>query len=34
MSTPVAVKKFYSKPHSSPDEIRTPDKTKVEICST
>lgn len=31
MSTPVAVTKFHSKPHSSPDEIRTPDKTKVEI---
>ena len=31
MSTPVAVTKFASKPHSSPDEIRTPDKTKVEI---
>lgn len=31
MSTPVAVTRFDSKPHSSPDEIRTPDKTKVEI---
>jgi mannose-6-phosphate isomerase-like protein (cupin superfamily) len=31
MSTPVAVTKFDSKPHNSPDEIRTPDKTKVEI---
>jgi len=31
MSTPIAVTKFNSKAHSSPDEIRTPDKTKVEI---
>lgn len=31
MSTPIAVTKFHSKPHSSPDEIRTPEKTKVEI---
>ena len=31
MSTPVAVTKFDSKQHNSPDEIRTPDKTKVEI---
>jgi quercetin dioxygenase-like cupin family protein len=31
MSNPVAVTKFHSKPHSSPDEVRTPDKTRVEI---
>ena len=31
MSTPIAVTKFHSKLHSSPDEVRTPDKTKVEI---
>ena len=31
MSTPVAVTKFHSKLHSLPDEVRTPDKTRVEI---
>jgi quercetin dioxygenase-like cupin family protein len=31
MSTPVAVTKFTSKSHSSPDEVRTPDKSRVEI---
>ena len=31
MSTPVAVTKLTSKSHSSPDEVRTPDKTRVEI---
>jgi hypothetical protein len=31
MSTPVVVTKFHSKPHSSPDEVRTPDKTRVEV---
>ena len=31
MATPVAVTNFQSKSHSSPDEVRTPDKTRVEI---
>jgi len=31
MATPVAVSNFESKSHSSPDEVRTPDKTRVEI---
>jgi hypothetical protein len=31
MITPVAVSNFESKSHSSPDEVRTPDKTRVEI---
>ena len=31
MVTPVAVSNFESKPHNSPDEVRTPDKTRVEI---
>jgi hypothetical protein len=31
MSIPVAVTKFQSKSHNSPDETRTPDKTRVEI---
>ena len=29
--TPVAVTKFESKSHSSPDEVRTPNKTRVEV---
>lgn len=29
--TPVAVTKFDVKPHASPDEVRTPDKTRVEV---
>lgn len=31
MSTPVTVTKFEVKSHSKPDEVRTPDKTLVEI---
>ncbi len=31
MSTPVAVTKLISKSHSLSDEVRTPDKTRVEI---
>ena len=31
MSTPVAVTKLEVKSHSSPDEVRTPDKTRVEV---
>jgi hypothetical protein len=29
--TPVAVKKFEMKSHSSPDEVRSPEKTRVEV---
>jgi hypothetical protein len=28
---PVAVTKFETKSHNSPDELRTPDKTRVEV---
>ena len=31
MATPVAVSTFETKSHDSPDETRTPDKTRVEI---
>ena len=31
MVTPVAVSNFESNSHGSPDEVRTPDKTRVEI---
>lgn len=31
MTTPVAVTKFETKSHSSPDEVRSPPKTRVEI---
>ncbi len=31
MSTPVAVTRLESKSHTTPDEVRTPDKTRVEI---
>ena len=31
MATPVTVKKFEVKSHSSPDEVRSPDKTRVEV---
>jgi len=31
MATPVAVTKFEAKSLSKPDEVRTPDKTRVEI---
>jgi quercetin dioxygenase-like cupin family protein len=31
MATPIAVTKFEVKSHSSPDEVRSPDKTRVEV---
>jgi hypothetical protein len=31
MSNPVAVSKLVSKSHSAPDEVRSPDKTRVEL---
>jgi len=31
MATPVAVTHLESKSHTTPDEVRTPDKTRVEI---
>lgn len=31
MSTPVTLTKLQAKSHSSPDEIRAPDKTRVEV---
>lgn len=31
MATPVAVTKFEVKSHSTPDEVRTPSKTRVEV---
>jgi hypothetical protein len=31
MATPVAVTKFEAKSHGTPDEVRTPDKTRVEV---
>lgn len=31
MSTPVNVTKFQVKSHNSPDEVRTPNKTRVEV---
>lgn len=31
MTTPVAVSKFEVKSHDSPDEVRTPQKTRVEL---
>jgi quercetin dioxygenase-like cupin family protein len=31
MSNPVSVKAFENKSHASPDELRTPDKTRVEV---
>lgn len=31
MTTPVAVTKFENKSHSTPDEVRSPDKTRVEV---
>ena len=30
-TTPVAVTRFEAKSHSSPDEVRTPSKTRVEV---
>ena len=31
MATPVTVTKLQAKSHSSPDEVRTPKKTRVEV---
>ena len=31
MATPVSVTKFEVKSHDQPDEVRTPDKTRVEV---
>jgi quercetin dioxygenase-like cupin family protein len=31
MATPVTVTKFQVKSHSSPDEVRSPNKTRVEV---
>ncbi len=31
MATPVAVTKFQIKSHNSPDEVRSPNKTRVEV---
>ena len=31
MATPVAVMRLESKSHTTPDDVRTPDKTRVEI---
>jgi quercetin dioxygenase-like cupin family protein len=31
MATPVTVTRFEVKSHSSPDEVRTPNKTRVEV---
>jgi quercetin dioxygenase-like cupin family protein len=31
MATPVSVNKFEVKSHGSPDEVRAPDKTRVEV---
>lgn len=31
MATPVSVTKLQVKSHGSPDEVRTPDKTRVEV---
>ena len=31
MTTPIAITKFEAKSHASPDEVRTPSKTRVEI---
>jgi mannose-6-phosphate isomerase-like protein (cupin superfamily) len=31
MSTPVSVSKYEVKSHDEPDEVRTPDKTRIEV---
>ena len=31
MATPVSVSRFEVKSHNSPDEVRSPDKTRVEV---
>jgi hypothetical protein len=33
MATPVSVSKFEVKSHESPDEVRAPDKTRVEVVN-
>jgi len=33
MANPVSVKKFEVKSHDSPDEVRSPDKTRVEVVN-
>jgi hypothetical protein len=33
MATPVSVSKFEVKSHGSPDEVRAPDKTRVEVVN-
>ena len=33
MTTPVAVKAFQVKSYNSPDEVRTPEKTRVEVIN-
>ena len=33
MATPVSVDKFEVKSHASPDEVRAPDKTRVEVVN-
>lgn len=32
MATPVSVSKFEVKSHATPDEVRSPNKTRVEVC--
>ncbi len=32
MATPVSVSKFAVRSHATPDEVRAPDKTRVEVC--
>jgi mannose-6-phosphate isomerase-like protein (cupin superfamily) len=32
MATPVSVSKFDVKSHATPDEVRSPNKTRVEVC--
>src|SRR5829696_1856357 len=31
MSTPVTVSRFETKSHDTPDEVRTPEKTRIEV---
>ena len=31
MATPVSITRFEAKSHGSPDEVRSPDKTRVEV---
>lgn len=32
MPTPVSISKFDVKSHATPDEVRAPNKTRVEVC--